>query len=36
MDDEENGKADEVMDVFDKMMQNSYSNGKVLKEIEEN
>jgi len=38
MDDEENGKADEVMDVFDKMMQNSYSNGiaKVLKKMEEN
>ena len=38
MDDEENEKADEVMDVFDKMMLNSYSNGmaKVLKEIEEN
>ena len=38
MDDEENEKADEVMDVFDKMMLNSYSNGmaKVLKEIEKN
>jgi hypothetical protein len=38
MDDEENEKADEVMDVFDKMMLNSYSNrmSKVLKEIEEN
>ena len=38
MDDEENEKADKVMDVFDKMMLNSYSNGmgKVLKEIEEN
>ncbi len=38
MDDEENEKADEVMDVFDKMMLNSYSNGiaKVLKKIEEN
>ena len=38
MDDEENEKADEVMDVFDKMMLNSYSNGmaKVLKEIENN
>ena len=36
MDDEENEKADEVMDVFDKL--NSYSNGmaKVLKEIEKN
>ena len=35
---EENEKADEVMDVFDKMMLNSYSNGmaKVLKEIEKN
>ena len=38
MDEEEDEKADEVMDVFDKMMLNSYSNGmaKVLKEIEEN
>ena len=38
MDDEENEKADEIMDVFDKMMLNSYSNGmaKVLKKIEEN
>ena len=38
MDDEEIEKADEVMDVFDKMMLNSYSNGmaKVLKEIEKN
>ena len=38
MDDEENEKADEVMDVFDKMMLNSYSSGmaKVLKEIENN
>lgn len=38
MDDEENEKADEVMDVFDNMMLNSYSNGmaKVLKEIENN
>lgn len=38
MDDEEDEKADEVMDVFDKMMLNSYSNGmaKVLKEIEKN
>lgn len=38
MDDEENEKADEVMNVFDKMMLNSYSNGmaKVLKEIEKN
>ena len=38
MDDEENEKADEVMDVFDNMMLNSYSNGmvKVLKEIEGN
>ena len=38
MDDEENDKADEVMDVFDEMMLNSYSNGmaKVLKEIENN
>ena len=38
MDDEESEKADEVMDVFDKMMLNSYSNGmaKVLKEIENN
>lgn len=38
MDDEENEKADEVMDVFDKMMLNSYSNGiaKVLKKMEEN
>lgn len=37
MDDEENEKADEVMDVFDKMMLNSYSNGltKILKKIEE-
>lgn len=38
MDDEESEKADDVMDVFDKMMLNSYSNGiaKVLKKIEEN
>ena len=38
MDDEENDKADEVMDVFDNMMLNSYSNRveKVLKKIEEN
>lgn len=38
MDDEESEKADEVMDVFDKMMLNSYSNGiaKVLKKMEEN
>ena len=38
MDDEESEKADEGMDVFDKMMLNSYSNGiaKVLKKIEEN
>lgn len=38
MDDEENEKADEVMDIFDNMMLNSYSNGmaKVLKEIENN
>ena len=38
MDDEDYEKADEVMDVFDKMMLNSYSNGmaKVLKEIEKN
>ena len=38
MDDEESVKADEVMDVFDKMMLNSYSNGiaKVLKKMEEN
>jgi hypothetical protein len=38
MDDEENEKADEVMDVFDNMMLNSYSSGmaKVLKEIEKN
>ena len=38
MDDEENEKADEVMDVFDEMMLNTYSNGmaKVLKEIEKN
>ena len=38
MDDEDYEKADEVMDVFDEMMLNSYSNGmtKVLKEIENN
>lgn len=38
MDDEENEKADAVMDSFDYMMLNSYSNGmtKILKEIEEN
>ena len=38
MDDEDYEKADEVMDVFDDMMLNSYSNGmaKVLKEIEKN
>lgn len=38
MDDEDYEKADEVMDVFDDMMLNSYSNGmtKVLKEIENN
>ena len=38
MDDEDFEKADEVMDVFDNMMLNSYSNGmaKVLKEIEKN
>ena len=38
MDDEDYEKADEVMDVFDEMMLNSYSNGiaKVLKKIEEN
>jgi len=38
MDDEDYEKADEVMDVFDEMMLNSYSNGmaKVLKEIEKN
>lgn len=38
MDDEDEGKADEVMDVFDTMLLNSYSNrmAKVLKEIEEN
>ena len=38
MDDEDYEKADEVMDVFDNMMLNSYSNGmaKVLKEIEKN
>ena len=38
MDDEDYEKADEVMDVFDNMMLNSYSNGmaKVLKEIENN
>ena len=37
MDYEENDKADEVMDVFDTMMLNSYSNGltKILKKIEE-
>ena len=36
MDNEDYGKADEVMDVFDKMMLNSYSNGveKILKKIE--
>ena len=38
MDDEDYEKADEVMDVFDDMMLNSYSNrmAKVLKKIEEN
>ena len=38
MDEEEDEKTDEVMDVFDKMMLNSYSNGmaKILKEIENN
>ena len=38
MDDEDYEKADEVMDVFDEMMLNSYSNRmtKVLKEIENN
>ena len=38
MDDKDYEKADEVMDVFDNMMLNSYSNGiaKVLKKIEEN
>ena len=38
MDDEDYEKANEVMDVFDNMMLNSYSNrmSKVLKEIEEN
>ena len=38
MDEEDFEKADEVMDVFDNMMLNSYSNriGKVLKEIENN
>ena len=38
MDDEDYEKADEMMDVFDEMMLNSYSNGmaKVLKEIEKN
>ena len=38
MDDEENDKADEVMDVFDNMMMNSYSNGmvKLLRGIEDN
>ena len=38
MDDEDFEKADEVMDVFDNMMLNSYSNkiAKVLKEIEKN
>ena len=38
MDDEDYEKADEVMDVIDEMMLNSYSNGmaKVLKEIENN
>ena len=38
MDDEDYEKADEVMDVFDNMMLNSYSNGiaKVLKKIEDN
>lgn len=38
MDDEDNEKVDEVMNVFDTMMLNSYSNGmaKVLKEIEKN
>jgi hypothetical protein len=36
MDDEENEKADEIIDVFDKMMLNSFSNGmaKVYNEIE--
>ena len=38
MDDEDYEKADEVMDVFDEMMLNSYSNGitNVLKKIENN
>ena len=38
MDDEDYEKADEVMDVFDNMMLNSYSNrvAEVLKEIEKN
>ena len=38
MDDEENKKAEEVMDVFDNMMLNSYSNGmaKILREIDNN
>ena len=38
MDDEDYEKADEVMDVFDNMMLNSYSNGiaKVLKKTDEN
>jgi len=38
MDDEDYEKVNEVMDVFDNMMLNSYSNrmSKVLKEIEEN
>lgn len=35
MDEEENDKADEIMDVFDNMMLNSYSNRveNVLKRI---
>lgn len=38
MDDEDYEKADEVMDVFDNMILNSYSNGitKVLKKTDEN
>lgn len=38
MDDKDYEKADEVMDVFDDMMLNTYSNrmAKVLKKIEEN
>jgi hypothetical protein len=37
MDEEENDKADEIMDVFDNMMLNSYSNRveNVLKRIED-